>query len=62
MELNLENFILFLLYFYVFFMGFIVGMSYARNERIDKKYSSTCPSDIPKGIAPPKVDKNKERL
>lgn len=44
---------------FIFFMGFVVGMSYGRNERtwIAEKYSSTCSPDIPEGIAPPKKNK-----
>lgn len=42
---------------FIFFLGFVIGISYVRNERLDEKYSSKCPPDIPKGIAPPNMNR-----
>lgn len=35
-------------------IGFISGILYIKTKQIDKKYSFDYPSDILKGIAPPK--------
>ena len=42
---------------FIFLLGFVFGMSHTRNKQFDEEYSSTCPPDIPKGIAPPKKNK-----